>query len=319
MKIKSIAIKEYQTQMISGEARKGILLHIQDDFGNEGWGDIAPLPNWSRETLNEALSQLSEKKEEFLLTNWTIIDLPETLEKFALYPSVLFGLESAILSILAPLPAHTVPASALFLGTSQNILKQAGLRHAEGFTSAKLKVSHLSFDDAAALIDQLKDKFRLRIDVNRAWETQDSLNFFGRYPKDAFDYVEEPFKNPKDLREFTHPLAVDESYPLDLSLQELEGLPNLKAIIYKPTIQGGLTGSLPLLKWARRRNIAFVLSSSFESEIGLAHIASISIRLSLPAPVGIGTYHHHAENSDAKDLQFKDGKALVKGHWTKGQ
>ncbi len=263
--------------------RSGILVQVTKDGP---WGEVAPLPDWSRETLEEARAELEKYK-------W--VTKLEDLRKLDLLPSVRFGLESAL---LPPLPPGPVPLSALFMGTPQEILAQAKEREAEGYLSAKLKVSQLSFGEAHEVIEQLASRFFLRIDVNRAWNTEDSLQFFSKYPKDLFDYVEEPFKNPKELSRFTHPLAVDESFPSDLSLNDLEQLEHLKALIYKPMIQGGLKGALPLQAWCQRRGVQLVLSSSFESSVGLDHIAALARRLSPnPPPVGIGTRYFFEELS----------------------
>ena len=53
-----------------------------------------------------------------------------------------------------------------------------------------------------------------------------------------------------------------------------------------------------------QKRYPLVLSSSFESDLGLAHVASIAHRLSLSAPVGIGTYHYLNEYICAIPLQF---------------
>ncbi len=291
MKIKTLLLNPYEILFIHGQSRQGVLLHITDEKGNIGTGDIAPLPKWSKETLEEALIELEQKKEEILKVEWEKEGSLEELRKLDLLPSVTFGLESALLSLLDPLLAHTVLKSALLMGSLEEILEQASLRKKEGYLFAKLKVGNLSFKEAKEAIFHLKDVFRLRIDVNRAWETEESLEFFTKFPLDAFDYVEEPFKNPHDLHLFAHPLAVDESFPKDLSLVEIETFSALKALIYKPTIQGGIMGCLPLLEWTRKRGIDLVLSSSFESEVGLSHIVSMAHRLSLKAPIGIGTCH----------------------------
>lgn len=243
--------------------------------------------------------QLRQKKEEILA-----IDSVEQLKSLSLLPSVYFGVESALLK---PVGEFSVPVSALFMGSTQEILAQAALRQLEGYTSAKLKVSNLTFEEAFHVIYKLKDTFHLRIDVNRAWKTEDALQFFAQFSQDAFDYVEEPFQNPHDLKLFTHPLAVDESFPQDLSLEELEALPMLKALIYKPTLQGGLAGCLPLQKWAEKRGITIVLSSSFESDVGLANIAEMAKRLSLKAPIGIGTYHFLEQYLRVPPLEFSGG------------
>lgn len=291
-----VKFQPYEIPLTSGQKRSGILVKL----GGRAWGDITPLPKWSKETYEEALKELQE--------NQDAITSLEHLERLNLFPSVHFGLES---SFLEPLPEFSVPVSALLMGTSEEILAQAALRYSEGYRSAKLKVSNLSFEEAASIINQLKDTFFLRIDVNRAWSNEESLKFFAQFPKDAFDYVEEPFQNPHDLKLFTHPLAVDESFPQDLTLEELEDLPTLKSLIYKPTIQGGLSRCLPICEWAEKRGISIVLSSSFESDVGLAHIASMAKRLSIKEPIGIGTYHFLGQFLRDPPLEFSRGRVTV--------
>jgi o-succinylbenzoate synthase len=288
MKFDPLTLYPYQIPLTSGQKRAGVLVKL----GESAWGDVAPLPKWSKETLEEALEELCRKKDAILAMEWMAHEYLEQLKSLKLLPSVHFGIESALLSLLDPLPEYSVPVSALLMGSPEEILAQGKKRHSEGYASAKLKVSNLSFDEAAHVIRELKDLFYLRIDVNCAWSTEESLRFFEQFPQDAFDYVEEPFQNPHDLKLFTHPLAVDESFPQDLTLEELEGMPVLKALIYKPTIQGGMAGCIPLQKWAEKRGVSVVLSSSFESGVGLAHIAGMARRLGLQAPVGIGTYHY---------------------------
>lgn len=304
MKIQSFILHPYELLLTNGQKRFGVLLKITDEKGVGGWGDVAPLPKCSKETLEDSLQQLERRRQDIIRFDWTAHTCLDELAKLELLPSVSFGLESALLSILSPLAEHAIPTSALLMGSPKEILEQASLRYSEGYTSAKLKVNNLNFDEAAHLIHQLKKNFYLRIDVNRAWTTLESLRFFSQFPLDTFDYVEEPFANPNDLALFPHPLAIDESFPKDLSLEWLESLPTLKALIYKPTIQGGLLGCLPLQKWTTQRGISLVLSSSFESDLGLAHVASLAHRLSLSAPVGIGTYHYLTGYLCAIPLRF---------------
>lgn len=304
MRIKTLTLHSYEISLKNGQIRSGALITITDEQGNNGWGDIAPLSKWSKETLEGALQSLNQRQHEIIKINWTTQNCLKEIAKLKLLPSTSFGLESAVLSIISPFSEFKVQSSALLMGSPTEILEQASLRHLEGYTSAKLKVSNLSFEEAFCLINQLKDKFRLRIDVNRAWTTSDSLRFFSQFPLDTFDYVEEPFQNPHDLTKFLHPLAVDESFPDDLSLEQLESLPSLKALIYKPTIQGGMVGCIPLYEWASKKGVNLVLSSSFESDLGLAYVALIAHRLGLSAPVGIGTYHFLNDRICEPSLQF---------------
>jgi O-succinylbenzoate synthase len=289
MKISKFIFHPYTIPLTKGTPRSGLIIQIMNREGQNGYGDIAPLPSWSQETLEEAKEQIEQTKNQILAINWTRYTCFKQLKKLSLFPSVAFGLESALLSLLSPLPKYTVAISALFMGSTEEVFKQAKQRQREGYTSAKLKVGHLSFSEAKELILKLKDLFHLRIDVNRAWTTEESLRFFAQFTFDAFDYVEEPFQNPHDLAYFPRALAVDESFPHHLSLKELETLPTLKALIYKPTLQGGLAYALNLASWCKKQKISLVLSSSFESDIGLGHIASMAHRLKLTSPIGTGT------------------------------
>lgn len=304
MKIKTFSLHPYETPLTTGQIRQGIFINIIDDEGNSGWGEIAPLPKWSYETLNDSLQQLKEKQQEIMKVNWTASNCLKQIGKLNLLPSLSFGLESALLSILIPLPEYSVSSSALLMGSPKEIMHQAEERHKEGYVSAKLKVSNLNFDEASQIIHHLKNKFHLRIDVNRAWKTSESLQFFKQFPLNTFDYVEEPFQNPHDLVQFPHPLAVDESFSKDLTLEHLESFPTLKALIYKPTMQGGLQGCLQLSEWAKKRGITIVLSSSFETDFGLGLVASIAYRLALLSPVGIGTFNFLDESICTPPLHF---------------
>lgn len=290
MNLRELLLHPYAIPLVNGTLRSGLIVQIVNENEESGYGEIAPLPSWSRETLEEAKQQIELHKERILSLSWTKTSLANGLKNPSLFPSVSFGLESAFLSLLSPLSPFKMPISAFFLGTPEEVWTQAQQRHKEGYTSAKLKIGHLSFAEAKRLIMKLKDLFFLRIDVNRAWETENSLRFFSAFAKTDFDYVEEPFQNPGDLAYFSHPLAVDESFPSSLSLNRLTKLPTLKALIYKPTLQGGLIHAKGLDTWCKKQKVSLVLSSAFESDIGLSYIASIGKRLGLSSPLGIGTH-----------------------------
>lgn len=293
MKVQALILHPYNTFMLKSQKRSGVIIEIRDEKGNQGWGEIAPLPKWSLESLEEALQQLFKHQQVIFDEKWK-----KHLAGLNLYPSVEFGIESALLALHDPLPplGYKAKVSALLMGTPNEILEQAKQRKNEGFFSAKLKVSQLSFGEAEDVIKQLQNDFLLRIDVNRAWPTEQSVQFFSKFRKDAFDYVEEPFQNPKDLGTFSHPFAVDESFPSDLSFEELTKMPMLKAIVYKPTIQGGISNCIKLQHWTAAKGISLVLSSCFESHVGLSNICYMAQRLGIQTPLGIGTYHHMSAN-----------------------
>jgi O-succinylbenzoate synthase len=260
-----------------------------DEGGNEGLGDVCPYPLLSLETVEQAKQQFLQKKQLIEKMPWTFPTLFRQLEELQLFPSLEFGLESALLSIFKPLSPFKVPVCALLMGSMEEIFDQAHQREREGYKHAKVKVGSLSLSKAYQVLDVLKNRFSLRVDVNRAWKKDEATTFFSKFQQDSFDYVEEPFQDPYDLKYFSHPVAVDESYRSGLPLSKVE---NLKAIIYKPTLQGGLRNALFVLNVAKKRGVKMILSSCFESDIGIAQIACLSRRLDLESPLGIGTLHY---------------------------
>lgn len=275
--------------------RSGIILTLSCEEGRTSQGEIAPLPSFSRESLQDVLLELETKKSFLLGQEWSLESYSDLIKD--LLPSTIFGFESALLSLLSPLPKTKMSISALLMGSYEEILRTAKERKQEGFTSVKLKIASLTLKEAQELIERLTRDFLLRVDVNSSLDTEVSLKFFEQFPLGTFDYVEEPFKNPKDLPLFPHPLAIDESFPQKLSLEDLEKIPSLKAIIYKPTLHGGIVGLKTLYPWTQKDKIDLVLSSCFEGKLGLQSIVEMGRRLKITSPLGIGTAYFNEENT----------------------
>lgn len=180
--------------------RQGLILQIGDHFG-----EIAPLPNFSRETLDEARAEV---------LHWMRTGDEPTL------PSVRWGIACAH----KPLQSVHIPLSAF--GTPR-----------PGCSTLKLKLGHLSLPEAIALVKQHYRHYSLRLDCNKAWTLSQALEFASHFKPTDFDYLEEPVQTFEELirfSEITHfPLAVDESIHSDLS-----AVPSLIAVVVKPTVVG---------------------------------------------------------------------------------
>lgn len=180
--------------------REGLIIQIKDET-HIGWGEIAPLPGRSVESLDEALLQLLSLEHGF---------------KGPFFNSVAFGLKSASFSN-SPL---SCPASLFFMGSIDQILKQ--LKNApSGFSSAKLKIGDLSLQDAIFITKKLKERFLLRLDVNQKWPEQKLLDFCSHFDPHDFEYIEDPAADILPFR------AASDEMPLS---KEIE--------IWKPTVKG---------------------------------------------------------------------------------
>ncbi len=236
---------------------------------NDGWGEISPLPGFSSETFEEA-------REEILRL---LPDLPNARPK---HPSVSFGIASASLPFsLAPL-RHPL----CLLNSPRS-----------GFSTLKLKLGHLPIDEAIAHVKKHLGSYRLRLDCNRSWNLDEALYFARHFSPGDFDYLEEPVRTFAELVRFSEltqlPIAVDES----LRTFPCLSIPTIKAAVVKPTVIGSLPSLPP--------HVPIVLSSAYESSLGLLQIARLALPSSLP--LGLATYRAFLDDLLIPPLKAEDG------------
>src|SRR3984957_19268121 len=273
---------------VTGSVRKGLAIRLTDESGEERWGEIAPLPGRSKETLDQAYDQLLQ-----IFSKGKIQEEP--------LPSVQFGLEGA----LSDRSDITAPLYALLHGTAEEILQRAEEVFASGYKTVKVKISSFSVDEATLLIHALKDRFRLRIDCNRAFSMTQALRLFSPFDPKQFDYIEDPTFEIEKLADFPFPFALDEIVT-DYHLLPLKSYQHLYGFILKPTLLGGKKGCAPFVKYAQEHNLNVVFSSTFESGLGLLHILHIAAHFNLLAhPVGIDTHRYLAHDILHHDIDFK--------------
>jgi hypothetical protein len=143
-----------------------------------------------------------------------------------------------------------------------------------------------------ALLGPLGPGERIRLDANQAWGLEDAARFVqGLTRPEAVEYIEEPCQDPLCLPELFHcterrvRFALDESLAVPpRPLSELVGMPGLAALVLKPTVLGGLSACLDLDALAAAKGLAAVVSSSFESSIGLCHLTLLGSVLNHPSP-----------------------------------
>jgi O-succinylbenzoate synthase len=271
------------------ETRKGMVLKIEHPDERIGWGEISPLPGRSQESLAQAKRQL-------------LALLKHNRQPKTLYPSVSIGWEHAH-HINTPINTQ-FPLCALLTGTRKQILEKAESVYSQGYRTVKVKVSNLSFIDAYEVLSLLSSQFSVRVDVNQAWSFGEALSFFSRFAQDAFEFIEEPTSEIDKLSLFTHPFALDESL-LQLTKNELSTFSKLKALVLKPTIIGNQKKCARYQTLAQELNLLCVLSSAFESGLGISQICALSHTLGIEnIPLGLDTYRLLKEDLLIPPLDF---------------
>lgn len=296
--------------------REGLLLRLTDVDGFVGWGEIAPLWGFSRETIPETLLQLVHLRAK---NNSN----PPPLPLGTWYPSVKFGLDSAFSDLKAKKsgnprynPEHqTVTLNMLLVGSSENILRRAELATSLGYRAIKLKVGQQKPVEDALLVREVAagvgNNCTIRLDANRAWSLKDALHFAEHLQGVRIEYIEEPLKSPRFLPDFALqtglPVALDESLRDKAweRLQKKRFRPT--ALIYKPML------SAHPAKWYSDSGSPVVISSSFESGVGMQALIALATEVCTPnIPIGLDTYNWLQEDvlsprlpMDAPEVELK--------------
>ena len=299
--------------------REGLLLCMRDEDGVEGWGEAAPLPGFSVETFGDAREQAKT-----VIRALAGTDLPDDLfllgggfyqwlDVHKLCSSVQCCIEMAVLNltanacgesvrkILNPAASDTLTVNGLLTGTHEEMLANARELMTRGYSTLKVKVGSANVADDVnfirALLLAARDEFgralNLRIDANRAWTYDDAKQLVSSLQDAPIEYIEEPLANPKELIRFlmdvSFPVGVDETIVRDPALLP-QLLPLVEAIILKPTLIRGFESAYMLGAAAAHLKACPVVSSTFESSVGLHAIANFAASFTHPRiAVGLDT------------------------------
>lgn len=281
-------------------SRGGLLVYLTDGKGAEGWGDVAPLPGFSRETLDQARDQVLRELPALAAT-------PACAWPAGILPSVSFGVESARLMLeregsclaqsLRPDAPHEVPVSRLLTRDAGGAERMAA--SATRCAAIKIKVGTRSAADDAAMVRTVAERMGtdvgLRLDANRRWTSEQAEDFVSQVSGIPFEYIEEPLADRSALLDFaerTHcPLALDESLAESAPEANDPLLEHVRAFILKPTLLGGWSRLKGLIATAATRNIQTVVSACFETGVGLWHLGHLASAMPGPVrPAGIDTW-----------------------------
>jgi O-succinylbenzoate synthase len=323
------------------EVRHGLLLRLEDDAGNIGWGETSPLTEWySGISLAEGEQQLR------FLCNWLIgRDVPAEIVRLdgslaAWFkpprpaPSVMFGIETALINLICaaenkpparlmtPQPSESVLVNGLILD-DVDVTQAARTFKRLGYRAIKLKVGRQAIQtDVRRTQDvyhELGDSVPLRLDANRLWTFEQALEFASGISDCRLEYIEEPVNDHSRARQFAGrsglPVALDESL-IELKPGELDYHPYLSALILKPTLLGGLERTAKLARMARSQKIKVVISSCFESSVGIASLIQLAAAFeSFNTPAGLDTVDWFEHDLLTEPLNITNGRTGMAGAW----
>lgn len=314
--------------------RAGLLIRLKSDNGCSGYGEAAPLPGLNRENLHQVTDQLKQVRLQLVgdvipgNVNRLQGEFEHWLGKYELFPSARFALELAFLNLLAdasdqPLHQLLIPGNipqpllihGLLSGSPESIYRDARKMTKKGYRAFKLKVARRSVRAAMYIVESVRKiighQAVLRLDANREWSFEDAVEFGRTAAGFNIDYIEEPFGNPAQFRDFFNrtgiPVALDETL-MSLDAEKLIYSEAIKAFILKPGVLGGVEKIFRMAREGRGKGVIPVLSCPFYSGIGLLGMAGLAAALMPPGiPAGLDTGRWFKEDLLVQPVAINNG------------
>lgn len=320
--------------------RKSWMLTITspDDPGRCGVGECAPLPDLSCDAIPEYERTLESVCGMFILNGAINYDMMRP------YPSMLFGLETALLSfergsdVLFDTPfgrgEEGIPINGLvWMGSYDEMLSRLEAKLKAGFRCVKLKIGAIDFDKELDLIRHIrsaygKDSVELRVDANGGFSPAEAPHRLEQLARYDIHSIEQPIRQHQwqDMarlcRESPLPIALDEELigvNMPSMKQHLLDTIRPQYIILKPSLHGGMHGAEEWISMARERGIGSWVTSALEGNVGLNAVAHFAAKVYGPhvsMPQGLGTGQLFTDNVDMPlcvrgDSLWRQGDAVA--------
>ena len=292
------------------------LLRVSDGAA-VGIGECAPLPDLSCDDIPnyaEVLRRFCDGVEQTGAIDY---------EAMRDYPSMLFGLETAMLNLqngerLFDTPfsrgEQGIPINGLvWMGTFDEMQQRIEQKLEQGFRCVKLKIGAIDFARELELLERIRHRFgprevQLRVDANGAFPYDEALYKLELLSQYALHSIEQPIK----AGQWGNMAELCRDAPLRIALdEELIGVndPGQKRqllniirpayIILKPSLHGGMMGVREWVDIASDMGIGSWVTSALESNVGLNAVAQLCSALYgdvLTMPQGLGTGQLFTDN-----------------------
>ncbi|MBS9433394.1 o-succinylbenzoate synthase [Photorhabdus hainanensis] len=268
------------------KTRDGFLIHLQEN-GQQGWGEIAPLPEFSKETVEQAGEAAVA-----WLKRWRLGAEPDESE----LPSVAFGISCALAELQGKLPQDADYRKApLCNGDPDELIVR--LSNMSGQKVAKVKIGLYEAVRDGMVVNVLLEAIpdlSLRLDANRSW-SRAKADSFAKYVNPDYRhriaFLEEPCQTPEQSLAFARDTGIAIAW--DESVRD-EGFnvaaqAGVTAIVIKPTLIGSLARCCQLISAAHNAGLEAVISSSIETSFGLTQLARIAHWLTPATIPGLDT------------------------------
>ena len=348
----AVELRDYRLGLVSPlvtahgvfDHREGVLFSISDG-ANVGWGEAAPFPGWSRESLDDCKIVLASVAPR--LAQLDSVDdsrLTAILTELEAQPHARAALAGAAFDLSARrheqslasfLMAHPVLGSAppgsltAELGEPRSMLvnglisdahpeavaTKASVLALEGITAVKLKVAatdpRTDLARVAAARAAIGDEIELRLDANGGWDIDTAIATLKSMAGYNVAFCEEPTVGIDGIAAVGAasgvPVAVDESAVTVSDIAVALRTKTISVVVIKPQALGGPDLAVAAVALVEEFGADAVVTTMIDSAIGVAHAAHVAAA-ALPQQVhGLATSTLLA-NDVAPRLKVEGGK-----------
>ena len=295
-----------------------------------GVGECAPLPDLSsdaRPDYADALRKFCNQVEQTGAIDY---------EALRDYPSMLFGLETALLNLQRgecmfdtafSRGEEGIPINGLvWMGRYDEMLQWLEQKLEQGFRCVKLKIGAIDFDLELDLVKRIRDRFSrrevdIRLDANGGFKYEEAL-----YKLELLSQYAQSIEQPIKAGQWAYMAELCRDSPLPIALdEELIGVNDrdMKShimnvikpayIVLKPSLHGGMMGCREWLETARQHDVGSWITSALESNVGLNSIAQFCSSVygdNITTPQGLGTGQLFSDNI-AMPLEIRGDKLWI--------
>ena len=295
-----------------------------------GVGECAPLPDLSSDARPDYADVLRKFCNQVEQTG--AIDY----EALRDYPSMLFGLETALLNLQRgecmfdtafSRGEEGIPINGLvWMGRYDEMLQRLEQKLEQGFRCVKLKIGAIDFDLELDLVKRIRDRFSrrevdIRLDANGGFKYEEAL-----YKLELLSQYAQSIEQPIKAGQWAYMAELCRDSPLPIALdEELIGVNDrdMKShimnvikpayIVLKPSLHGGMMGCREWLETARQHDVGSWITSALESNVGLNAIAQFCSSVygdNITTPQGLGTGQLFSDNI-AMPLEIRGDKLWI--------
>ena len=305
-----------------------------------GIGECSPFPGlsiddvWDFEVSLKKICKKLTQSESADSTSFLNIIYQES--KLLFFPSIVFALETALLDlknngkkvifshVFKKNKIRTIPINGLvWIGNKNFMLSQIRQKIDEGYTTLKVKIDNLHFEERCQLLSFIRKNFSdreiaIRLDANGAFSLKEALEKLYILSKYSVHSIEQPIS----VGEWEEMAILCKKSPFPIALdEELIGINYSKRsdlldtirpqyIVLKPTLLGGLKSIQDWIVRAEKKQIGWWITSALESNVGLNAIAQFVLQYENLLPQGLGTGQLY-ENNFISPLSVKDGDLFL--------